>query len=74
MQEIVEAVWHNRGLLADKSNLKVINEVIEMLDNGSLRVAEPMPDGSWKVNDWVKKAVILYFPTRKMVTMEVGPL
>src|SRR5688572_24363605 len=73
MQEIVEAVWHNRGLLADKANVEVINQVIEQLDKGVLRVAEPMPDGSWKVNDWVKKAVILYFPTRKMETIEVGP-
>ena len=50
-----------------------IDEVIEMLDKGTLRVAEPIENGSWKVNDWVKKAVILYFPTRKMSTMEVGP-
>jgi 2,3,4,5-tetrahydropyridine-2-carboxylate N-succinyltransferase len=73
MQEIIEAIWHNRTLLTDKKNLNVINEVIEKLDKGELRVAEPLVDGTWKVNDWVKKAVILYFPTRKMVTMEVGP-
>jgi 2,3,4,5-tetrahydropyridine-2-carboxylate N-succinyltransferase len=73
MQEIIEAIWHNRGLLQDKANVNAINEVIEQLDKGALRVAEPMPDGSWKVNDWIKKAVILYFPTRKMSTMEVGP-
>jgi 2,3,4,5-tetrahydropyridine-2-carboxylate N-succinyltransferase len=74
MQEIIEAAWHNRGLLQDKNTVNAINEVIEQLDKGTLRVAEPAADGNWKVNDWVKKAVILYFPTRKMATFEVGPL
>jgi 2,3,4,5-tetrahydropyridine-2-carboxylate N-succinyltransferase len=74
MQEIIESAWQNRELLNDKSVVKTINEVIELLDRGELRVAEPNSDGSWKVNDWVKKAVILYFPTRKMHTIEIGPL
>ena len=74
MQKLIESVWENRELLHDKSVIKTINEVIELLDTGELRVAEPTADGSWKVNDWVKKAVILYFPTRKMNTIEVGPL
>ena len=43
------------------------------MDAGQIRVAEPQEDGSWKVNDWVKKAVILYFPIQKMQTIEVGP-
>jgi 2,3,4,5-tetrahydropyridine-2-carboxylate N-succinyltransferase len=73
MQEIIEAAWHNRGLLADKKTLTVVNDVIELLDKGALRVAEPLQDGTWKINEWVKKAVILYFPTRKMSTMEAGP-
>lgn len=73
MQDIIEAAWHNRGLLQDKHTVNTINEVIEQLDKGTLRVAEPNNDGTWKVNDWVKKAVILYFPTRKMTTFEVGP-
>ncbi len=73
MQKIIESAWENRELLQDKSVVKTINEVIELLDLGQLRVAEPNADGSWKVNDWVKKAVILYFPTRKMNTIEVGP-
>jgi 2,3,4,5-tetrahydropyridine-2,6-dicarboxylate N-succinyltransferase len=74
MQNIIEAAWNNRELLKDKTTLNTINEVIEALDSGKLRVAEPLADGSWKVNDWVKKAVILYFPTRKMTTFEVGPM
>jgi len=73
MQSIIEAAWLNRELLNDKITLNTINEVIELLDKGNLRVSEPTPDGTWKVNDWVKKAVILYFPTRKMSTTEVGP-
>ena len=73
MQQIIEAAWQNRELLKEKQTLIAIDEVIEMLDKGTLRVAEPIENGSWKVNDWVKKAVILYFPTRKMSTMEVGP-
>lgn len=74
MQEIIEAAWKNRDLLKEKTTLNAINDIIEKLDRGVLRVAEPKTDGSWQVNDWVKKAVILYFPTRKMSTMEVGPL
>ena len=72
--EIVEQIWNNRELLSDSSHVKVIEDVIEQLDKGKLRVAEPQEDGSWKVNDWVKKAVILYFPTRKMEKFNAGPL
>lgn len=73
MKEIIEAAWQNRSLLQDKHTVNTINEVIELLDKGQLRVAEPLANGNWQVNEWVKKAVILYFPTRKMSTMEVGP-
>lgn len=73
MQTTIEAAWENRELLKDKHTLHIIQEVIELLDAGKLRVAEPLADGNWQVNEWVKKAVILYFPTRKMSVMEVGP-
>lgn len=73
MQNSIEAAWQNRELLKEASTQRIINEVIELLDKGKLRVAEPLADGSWKVNDWVKKAVIMYFPIRKMETIEVGP-
>jgi 2,3,4,5-tetrahydropyridine-2-carboxylate N-succinyltransferase len=72
-QEIIDKVWNNRDLLKDESVQKTISEVIEQLDKGKIRVAEPLADGSWKVNEWIKKAVILYFPIRKMETIEVGP-
>src|SRR5574343_11275 len=72
--EIIEQIWNNRELLSDNQNVKAIEQIIELLDKGKLRVAEPQNDGSWKVNDWVKKAVILYFPTRKMEKFNAGPL
>lgn len=72
IQQIIENAWNDRNLLQDATTLNAINEVITLLDTGKLRVAEPVADG-WKVNDWVKKAVILYFPTQKMETIEVGP-
>lgn len=74
MKDIIEAAWNDRALLQDKHTVTAINEVIDALDKGQLRVAEPLAAGGWQVNEWVKKAVILYFPTRKMATMEAGPL
>lgn len=71
-RKIIEEAWENRELLRDKKVQNTIEEVVEMLDNGSLRVAEKI-DQQWKVNDWVKKAVILYFPIRKMETIEAPP-
>src|SRR6218665_101907 len=71
MQEIIEAAWENRELLKDEKTLAAIREVIELLDKGKLRVAEPK-GSDWQVNEWVKKAVILYFPVQKMETLEVG--
>lgn len=73
MQNIIEKAWEDRSLLNNADTRKVIENVIEELDKGRLRVAEPDGD-SWKVNDWVKKAVILYFPIRQMETIEVGPM
>lgn len=73
MQEIIESAWLNRELLKQKETLQAINEVINLLDTGIIRVAEPKENGEWFVNDWIKKAVILYFPTRKMTTIELGP-
>lgn len=71
LRQLVEAAWDNRTLLQDHNTQAAIEEVIELLDAGKLRTAEPLADG-WQVNDWVKKAVILYFPIRKMVVHEVG--
>ena len=68
---LVEAAWENRSMLEKEEVKKAVFSVIEELDKGRLRVAEPEGE-KWKVNDWVKKAVILYFPLRKMETQEVG--
>ncbi len=71
VQQVIEQAWENRELLKDPETINTINFVIEELDKGRLRVAEPTADG-WQVKDWVKKAVIMYFPIRHMETIEVG--
>jgi 2,3,4,5-tetrahydropyridine-2,6-dicarboxylate N-succinyltransferase len=71
MKEIIEAAWENRELLKEDKTLSTIREVIEQLDKGILRVAQPV-GSDWQVNEWIKKAVILYFPIQKMETTEVG--
>ncbi|WP_111671239.1 2,3,4,5-tetrahydropyridine-2,6-dicarboxylate N-succinyltransferase [Algoriphagus litoralis] len=73
LKTIIEAAWENRELLKEKETEIAIKTIIADLDAGKLRVAEPLENGDWKVNDWVKKAVILYFPIQKMQTIEVGP-
>ncbi|NDE28879.1 MAG: 2,3,4,5-tetrahydropyridine-2,6-dicarboxylate N-succinyltransferase [Flavobacteriia bacterium] len=73
MQKAIEAAWENRALLEEKETQEAIRDVITQLDQGELRVAEPHQEG-WKVNEWVKKAVVLYFPIQKMETIEAGPL
>jgi 2,3,4,5-tetrahydropyridine-2-carboxylate N-succinyltransferase len=73
MRAIIEAAWENRSLLNEATTIQAIEHVIEEIDKGRLRVAEPIENGDWLVNEWVKKAVILYFPIRKMETIEVGP-
>ncbi len=72
LQEIIESAWDNRSLLEKKETQDAIKAVIEKLDKGLLRVAQPVEDG-WQVNEWVKKAVLLYFPIMPMHTMEVFP-
>ncbi len=70
-QEIIEKAWDDRSLLQEAQTVETVHSVIEDLDKGKLRVAEPKDEG-WQVNEWVKKAVILYFPLRQMETIEVG--
>ncbi len=74
LQSIIENAWNNRELLKNQETIDAIEAVISDLDIGKLRVAEPLETGDWQVNDWVKKAVILYFPTRKMEVMHAGPM
>lgn len=79
LQSIIEQAWENRALLQENKTTDAIRSVIELLDKGDLRVAEPVGDtstslstSSWQVNEWVKKAVVLYFPIQKMETLEAG--
>ncbi len=71
MEKIISAAWENRELLKEKETQACIREIIDLLDKGKLRAAEPGAEG-WVVNEWVKKAVILYFPIQKMETIEMG--
>jgi len=69
---LIEKAWEDRSLLKLHEVQDAIRSVVEELDKGTLRVAEPT-GSDWKVNEWVKKAVIMYFPIQQMETIEVGP-
>ncbi|MCB0450015.1 MAG: 2,3,4,5-tetrahydropyridine-2,6-dicarboxylate N-succinyltransferase, partial [Confluentibacter sp.] len=71
LRQTIEQAWDNRDLLKEEKTTLAIRNVIDLLDKGKLRVAEPI-EGGWQVNEWVKKAVVLYFPIQKMETFEVG--
>jgi len=72
-QTVIQEAWENRLMLKDNDVKDTINSVIKYLDNGQLRVAEPSDNG-WKVNEWIKKAVILYFLISELKVMELSPL
>ena len=72
IKKLIEQAWEDKSLLESVEVIAAIEQVIEDLDKGVLRVAEPLENG-WQVNDWIKKAVIMYFPIRKMEKIEVGP-
>ncbi|MEN8122845.1 MAG: 2,3,4,5-tetrahydropyridine-2,6-dicarboxylate N-succinyltransferase [Bacteroidota bacterium] len=70
---LVEKAWNDNALLKNSNTQNAIHQVIELMDKGELRVAEPIENG-WKVNEWIKKATILYFPIQRMEVMEAGVL
>jgi 2,3,4,5-tetrahydropyridine-2-carboxylate N-succinyltransferase len=72
VKKIIESAWDNKKLLENEETKLAVKSVIESLDKGEIRVAEPTNNG-WVVNEWIKKAVILYFPIQKMKTVEIGP-
>ena len=72
LQHIIENAWENRELLKLRDVQDAISQTIDLLDKGKIRVADHIND-EWIVNQWVKKAVILYFPIRKMETVELPP-
>ena len=72
LRSLIETAWENRILLDENTTKNAIRKIVDLLDKGDLRVAEPTTDG-WQVNEWVKKAVVMYFPIQTMETIEVGP-
>jgi 2,3,4,5-tetrahydropyridine-2-carboxylate N-succinyltransferase len=72
LKKMIEDAWDNRTLLSENDYINAINTVIERLDKGEIRVAE-LIGSRWHTNDWIKKAVILYFPTRAMEEIKTGP-
>ena len=72
LRSLIETAWDNRTLLNENTTKNAIRKIVDLLDTGELRVAEPTTDG-WQVNEWVKKAVVMYFPIQTMETIEVGP-
>ena len=69
----IEEIWNNRELLKNEDSKSLIREIVNLLDKGIIRVAEPQSDGSWKVNEWIKKAVIMYFPIQEMQVIDTPP-
>jgi 2,3,4,5-tetrahydropyridine-2-carboxylate N-succinyltransferase len=72
LRESIQQVWQNRELLSQEHFTSCIREVIDLVDKGKLRVAEPT-DNSWLVNEWVKQAILLYFSIQKMKTWSLPP-
>jgi len=72
LRSLIETAWEDRTLLNENTTKNAIRKIVDLLDKGELRVAEPTNDG-WQVNEWVKKAVVMYFPIQTMETIEVGP-
>jgi len=73
LENIINEAWSNRDLLKNEQTVNAIENVIAKLDDGELRVAEKI-NNKWETHQWIKKAVVLYFPIRKMETIEIGPL
>ena len=74
LRKLIEEAWENKALLSESNVISAISEVMSFLDSGQLRCAEPNREGDWKVNDWIKKAVILNFPIQKWKQLKWGLL
>ena len=74
MKELIEKAWNSRELLNDNATREAILETIDQLDRGLLRVANQLESGEWRVESWVKEAILLYFPLQGMQTLEAGPM
>ena len=69
---LINEAWNNRDLLKDEKYIQAIKDVIEEVDKGRLRTAEPL-NNKWKVNEWVKQAILLYFIIQPMKTYDLNP-
>ena len=74
MKELIEQAWEHRELLDERATREAVLATVDALDRGEVRVAEADADGVWHVNQWVKKAILLYFPLQGMQTLEAGPM
>ena len=72
LRESIEQAWSNRELMSKDEYQLTVREVIEQVDKGKLRVAEPTAAG-WQVNEWVKQAILLYFGIQPMQTWTIEP-
>ena len=72
LKAIVEAAWDDRSLLKSLSTKQAIEHIIELLDQGKVRVAERGEVGEWLINEWIKKAILLYFPMQQMRVAKIG--
>jgi 2,3,4,5-tetrahydropyridine-2-carboxylate N-succinyltransferase len=70
--ELIEQVWEDRSLLKLPIFSEAVHSIIDKLDRGEVRVATPTPHGKWQVHEWIKKAIVLYFPLQAMQVSEVG--
>ncbi|RMD46878.1 MAG: 2,3,4,5-tetrahydropyridine-2,6-dicarboxylate N-succinyltransferase [Aquificota bacterium] len=72
LKNLITQAWENRELLKEKKYEEAVRETVDLLDKGKIRIAEKK-DGEWVVNEWVKQAILLFFPIQEMQVMEVGP-
>jgi 2,3,4,5-tetrahydropyridine-2-carboxylate N-succinyltransferase len=72
LQEKINACWNDRSLLSQAEYKQAVEDVIELVDKGELRVASPTDNG-WVVNEWVKQAILMYFSVREMETYTLPP-
>ena len=70
---LIQQAWNNRELLKEAKYADAVRAVIEEVDKGKVRVAEPEENGKWKVNEWVKQAILLYFAIQPMQTWDIPP-
>jgi len=73
LKTYIEAAWSDRELLKQTVYTDAVRSVIEAVDKGTLRTAQPVSTGGWEVNEWVKQAILLYFGIQQMETYTLPP-